>query len=199
MQRFQPLGATNPEFTVLVWPGFREYRVENWHLARNDSSRVIRGATGLTWQVAIVPVVFGFIWTKVESFEATIALLLSLVYLIWTKCTQVLFESVIVIPPHGIQLETHRGFPPSRVLFVSRRFIPMFALQDFVINEGLRRWDVRYYLTAIQKTKPNTIVLEVAYEHILPHFPVLCQVYQGVQEALFTDHNCAKDTTNSLT
>ena len=69
-----------------------------------------------------------------------------------------------MIAPHGIQLETHRGFPPSSVLSASRRFIPMSALQDFVINEGLHRWNVRYYLTAIQRNGENDFVLQVAYE-----------------------------------
>ena len=73
-------------------------------------------------------------------------------------------ESVVVIAPHGIQLETHRGFPPSLVLSASRRFIPMSALQDFVINEGLRRWDARYYLAAIRKNGPNGFALQIAYE-----------------------------------
>jgi len=192
MQRSQPL-ATNPEFTVLDWPGFREYRVENWHLARDGSNKVVRGAAGLTWQLAIVPVVLGFVWIKVESFWFMTGLSLLLVYLVWMKCTQVLFESVIVIPPHGIQLETHRGFSPSRTLFSSRRFIPMPALQDFVINEGLRRWNVRYYLTAIQRIDSSNTTLQVAYENILPHFPVLYEVYQGVQETLFTDISRGND------
>jgi phosphatidylinositol N-acetylglucosaminyltransferase subunit H len=40
----------------------------------------------------------------------------------------------------------------------------MSALQDFVINEGLRRWNVRYYLTAIQRNGENDFSLHVAYE-----------------------------------
>jgi phosphatidylinositol glycan class H protein len=73
-------------------------------------------------------------------------------------------ESLVVIGAHGIQLETHRGFPPSLVLSASRRFIPMFALQDLVINEGLHGWNVRYYLAAIQRKDSNDYVLQVAYE-----------------------------------
>lgn len=75
-----------------------------------------------------------------------------------------LAESVIIIAPHGIQLETHRGFPPASVLSASRRFIPMSTLQDFVINEGLHGWNVRYYLTAIERKNPNDFALQVAYE-----------------------------------
>ena len=72
-------------------------------------------------------------------------------------------ESIIVIPPHGIQFETHRGFPPYP-LFASRSFIPLIILQNFVINEGLRRWDVRFYLAAIKKASSGAMSMEVAYE-----------------------------------
>jgi phosphatidylinositol N-acetylglucosaminyltransferase subunit H len=65
MQRSRPLATTNPEFSVLEWPGFREYRVENWHLARDGSQRVIKGATGLDWKLAIASVVLGLFWMKV--------------------------------------------------------------------------------------------------------------------------------------
>jgi len=190
MQHSRPLANTNPEFSVLDFPGFREYRVENWHLSRDGNQSVIRGATGLTWKVAIMPIVLGLIWTKIrESTWAIIGLCLLFACFVWSKCTQVLFESVVVIAPHGIQLETHRGFPPSLVLSASRRFIPMSALQDFVINEGLRRWDARYYLAAIRKNGPNGFALQIAYENILPHFPVLLEVYSDIQTILFSNND----------
>jgi hypothetical protein len=143
----------------------------------------------------------------------------ALLIFVWFKCTQVLYgqspsnrscpqflanctESVIAYPPHGLQLETHRGFPPHP-LTVSRRFVPLTSLQDFFINEGLRRWDVRFYLVAMSKSSKGRYSLEVAYEasfiatsifssvrssrhqNILPHFPVLLEVYRGVHDALF--------------
>ena len=40
----------------------------------------------------------------------------------------------------------------------------MSTLQDFVINEGLHGWNVRYYLTAIERKNPNDFALQVAYE-----------------------------------
>lgn len=72
-------------------------------------------------------------------------------------------ESVIVIPTHGIQLETHRGLPGLR-LSSSRRFIELAALEDVVIHEGLRGWDVRFYLTTIKLAASSAFSLEVAYE-----------------------------------
>jgi hypothetical protein len=72
-------------------------------------------------------------------------------------------ESVIAFPPHGIQLETHRGLP-SRPLTTSRRFIPLTMLEDFIINEGLRRWNVRFYLAAMLRDANDNFSLHVAYE-----------------------------------
>ncbi|KAJ6596778.1 hypothetical protein DFH09DRAFT_825236, partial [Mycena vulgaris] len=73
-------------------------------------------------------------------------------------------ESVIIIPPHGIQLETHRGLPWFAPLTVTRRFIPLASLQDFVIHEGLSGWNVRYYLAAIRLSSSGDFRLHVAYE-----------------------------------
>jgi phosphatidylinositol glycan class H protein len=71
-------------------------------------------------------------------------------------------ESVIALPPHGIQLETHRGFP-FLPLFVTRRFIAAASLRDFVITEGLRGWDVRFYLAALAEGHSEPVQLAVAY------------------------------------
>jgi phosphatidylinositol N-acetylglucosaminyltransferase subunit H len=76
-------------------------------------------------------------------------------------------ESVVIIPCHGIQLETHRGLQysllPSCPLSTKRRFIPLTSVRDIVINEGLRRWDVRYYLCVIRDAGPE-VSLEVVFE-----------------------------------
>lgn len=45
-----------------------------------------------------------------------------------------------------------------------RRFIPLTTLQDVVINEGLRRWDVRHYLATIKQVGPKSSMVEAAYE-----------------------------------
>jgi hypothetical protein len=73
-------------------------------------------------------------------------------------------ESVLVFPPHGIQLETHRGYPLLKPLFVSRRFIHASHLEDFIINEGLRRWNVRYYLAVVHRGSTDMIAMDVAFE-----------------------------------
>lgn len=49
-------------------------------------------------------------------------------------------------------------------LFAHRRFVPLASLQDFIINEGLWGWNVRYYLAAIHYSQQDTLSLRVAYE-----------------------------------
>jgi phosphatidylinositol glycan class H protein len=121
-------------------------------------------------------------------------------------------ESILVLPSYGIQLETHRGLP-SLPLFVSRRFIPLTEVRDVLINEGLRRWDVRYYLAILYSPRRGEQRLEVAYQvwgglsiclsksrsllyqNILPRFPVLIKVYHGIHECL---QNGVEDMQNIL-
>jgi GPI-GlcNAc transferase complex, PIG-H component len=45
-----------------------------------------------------------------------------------------------------------------------RRFIPLMTIEDVVINEGLKKWDVRHYLATIKQIGPKSSVMEVAYE-----------------------------------
>jgi len=72
-------------------------------------------------------------------------------------------ESVLILPPHGLQLESRRGLP-SLPLFTLRRFIPHTTLQDMVIHEGMRGWGVHYYLAIIKQVNPKSSVVELAYE-----------------------------------
>ena len=73
-------------------------------------------------------------------------------------------ESIVILPPHGIQLETHRGVSNQWSIYSSKRFIPSARLADVVINEGLKGWNVFYYLVAVEMDASRHSSLEVAYE-----------------------------------
>ncbi|KIM49240.1 hypothetical protein M413DRAFT_438410 [Hebeloma cylindrosporum] len=106
-----------------------------------------------------------------------------LLVVLGSSAFQVLFESVILLPPHGIQLDTHRGPFPSQPVFSIKRFIPVSNLSGIAINEGLRGWNVLFYLVALQHTRRGT-VLEVAYKDLLPVQSILLQVFEGIHELL---------------
>ena len=67
MQISYPLPDTNPEFTLRECPNWREYRVENWRLARDGSGRIIRGVHGWSWREALLAAFVAYLWPKVCS------------------------------------------------------------------------------------------------------------------------------------
>jgi len=173
MRHTRPLPHTHPEFSIIEYSGFCEYRVENWRLARDGSGRIVHGTVMWTWVDPVVPVVLSVIWQKLRwSVLIGIFLVLLTAVFIWFRCSQVLHEC-------------HRGFPTLRPLFVSRRFIHLSTLQDFVIHEGLRRWDVRYFLAIFKRSSSRDPLIEVAFENVWPHFAVLLEVYRGVHGSIF--------------
>ncbi|KAH0826940.1 hypothetical protein J3R83DRAFT_4565 [Lanmaoa asiatica] len=182
MRQTRPLPDTHPEFTVLYWPGFTEYRVEHWRLARDGSGRIVRGTCIWSWVDGGVLAVVVVVWVLLTRIGVPIPCPLSrpafvvgigtvLTWLVWARCTQVLHgtsnlarlpipqhlkhsspESLLVFPTLGIQLETHLGHPFFPPFFTTHHFIPLSALEDVIIHEGFRRWGVRYYLAALQRT-----------------------------------------------
>jgi len=176
----RPLPDTNPELLIFDSPGVREYRVENWHLSRAGNGDVVHAAHNLGWQDLLILV--AFLYFEMQGrFWASCVLGVLLMIRVWVKCTQVLSESVVILPPHGVQLESRHGLP-SLPLFTLRRFIPLVTLQDVVINEGLRGWDVRHYLATIKQLDSKSSVVQVAYENLLPRHPILQEVYRGIHD-----------------
>jgi hypothetical protein len=66
MRRVRPIPDTHPQFSVLDLPGYREYRVENWHLARDGSGRIIRGTSYPLW-LSILSLCMSIAWLKVTN------------------------------------------------------------------------------------------------------------------------------------
>ncbi|KAJ3478154.1 hypothetical protein NLI96_g9956 [Meripilus lineatus] len=197
MHHTQPL-RDHPELKIIEHPNCREYRVENWRFARDGSRRVLK-FYGWSWMDALIPIIIAYMWPAIVANRIPrIAILLLVAAYVFTRCTQLLWESVITIPNLGIQLETHRGLP-SLPLFTSRHFIPLAFLHDFIINEGLRGWNVRYYLAALTKSQTGKLSLHVAYENILPYFPVLLEVYNGVHQDMFpvSDRDTNSDVSDT--
>jgi phosphatidylinositol glycan class H protein len=57
----------SPEFVILQRPGFTEYRIENWRLARDGSGRILMGVSGWRWYYSLIPLVVSVIWPRVRS------------------------------------------------------------------------------------------------------------------------------------
>lgn len=104
MRRSWPL-STNPEFSVLECPGYFEYRVENWRLARDGSGRTITRISSLSWLDAILTAALSLTWLKVSSVRLSLLLVsqrwqardtwlaptvVVILFYIWWRCNQVL-------------------------------------------------------------------------------------------------------------
>lgn len=63
MRRAHPL-PDHPEFSIIDYPSCREFRVENWRLARDGSRKVINNAQW-SWFDVLLPVVIAIIWPQV--------------------------------------------------------------------------------------------------------------------------------------
>ncbi|KAI0306633.1 hypothetical protein B0F90DRAFT_1808283 [Multifurca ochricompacta] len=193
MRRSRPLLEAHPEFRLIETLGLsREYRVESWHLSRGKHGHLVSGFPWVSWFDGFLVILSGLLWPSVKG---NVVLMMSmgigLSLVVYWKATQVLWESVLVLPLYGIQLETHRGFP-FLPLLVSRKFIPLTEVQDVLINEGLRKWDVRYYLAILFCPQLGQ---HPPWQNVLPSFPVLIEVYHGVHECL---HNGAEDVQDII-
>ncbi|KAH9945963.1 uncharacterized protein BXZ73DRAFT_95480 [Epithele typhae] len=187
MKHTRPLDD-HPELVLIEASAWREYRVHT-----KASQRL---SVGHFWFDGVVGLALAYFWSWAIASKLKVAVTTaSLLAYVHSRLTQVIWESVVIFPSLGIQLETHRGLGGFS-LTASRTFIPWSALEDFLINEGIRGWDIRYYLVAITRTSQGPVRLEVAFENILPRFRILHEIYHGVQDALRTESERASDTEN---
>ncbi|KAG6818725.1 hypothetical protein H0H93_002494, partial [Arthromyces matolae] len=142
--RRHPLPDTFPQFSVVESDSYVEYNIQNSYLARDGSGRIVSGTESLIGLLDIILVQNLQLWFIVAS----------LVFILYRKCTQILSESLILIAPHGVQLETHFGLALlglRKKLSTKRRFIPAKQIQDIIINEGLSGWNVRFYMAIVRR------------------------------------------------
>ncbi|KZV71869.1 hypothetical protein PENSPDRAFT_675151 [Peniophora sp. CONT] len=184
MRILRPL-PKHPELVVFDTPNLcREYHIESWHLAREGSDRVVSRASGFAPRDACAVLLLAVLWPLVKAHSlGQVGLALGTMLYLYARCTQVLRESIIAIPSLGIQFETHRGFPPF-TFSVKRTFVSMAELEDIVLNEALYGWNVRYYMAALHRSDDGEPRLQVAFETILPRFPILHPILHDLRSYL---------------
>ncbi|KAK4685234.1 phosphatidylinositol N-acetylglucosaminyltransferase subunit H, partial [Tremellales sp. Uapishka_1] len=192
VQRKRPtqLCLINHASTTSSDDGFIEYRVNNFRTL--SSGRTIRGDSwGVVELVWITGLCYGFwywsLWTGMLEKSS---------WLEWPSSSLIgrPTESATPISNLGLQLSTTRGislplpFLPRLVipLSTSRDFTPLSAISTVVINEGVRRWSVEYYL-AVVLMDGDTV--KVVFDEIRPPLEVLKEVYHGIREILFNEYD----------
>ncbi|KAJ5888568.1 hypothetical protein N7495_008609 [Penicillium taxi] len=99
-------------------------------------------------------------------------------------------ESLLVIRGFGIQTSTSSS---TYLSTASTRFIPTTQIQDIVIHEAFKGFEVRFYLAVIVEGEPNVLVVfpvcfPIAMDHIgtlLPNREILEEIWRGSRRCLY--------------
>ncbi|KAK2746620.1 hypothetical protein FQN57_002964 [Myotisia sp. PD_48] len=93
-------------------------------------------------------------------------------------------ESLLVIRGLGIQTSTS-----SRTYFLGAetRFIPTTQIQDIVIHEAFRGFEVKFYLAIIVDGESDVVV---AFPNLLPRRAILEEVWKGARKCLYDPALC---------
>ncbi|KDR81503.1 hypothetical protein GALMADRAFT_276285 [Galerina marginata CBS 339.88] len=184
----------HPELSIIQYPGYQEYRVENQNLALSHDT-LTATFVSLRPLLILLLVAVCFRMVKIQTKQpvpsnSLIIYSVGIVFLLWTtKSTifKVSYESVVLLPPHGIQLETHRDF--SGVRTCTKRFIPKANLRGAFINEGLKGWNVIYYLAVVKRSnlRGADFGLELVYENILPSHAILLRTFEAILETTLSN------------
>ncbi|KAJ5329969.1 hypothetical protein N7541_005752 [Penicillium brevicompactum] len=88
-------------------------------------------------------------------------------------------ESLLVIRGFGIQTSTSSA---TYLSTAATRFIPTTQIQDIVIHEAFKGFEVRFYLAVIVEGEPDAVVV---FPHTLPKREILEQVWRGSRRCLY--------------
>ncbi|KAF6842922.1 GPI-c transferase complex [Colletotrichum musicola] len=88
-------------------------------------------------------------------------------------------ESLLVLRGLGIQTSSTSG---SYLSAAATRFIPTEKIQDVLVNEAFRGFEVRYYLVVIVEGEEDLVVV---FPNLLPRKKIVETVWRGVRGCLW--------------
>jgi phosphatidylinositol glycan class H protein len=88
-------------------------------------------------------------------------------------------ESLLVLRGLGIQTSTSSE---TYLSTATTRFIPTEKIQDILVNEAFRGFEVRYYLVVVVEGEEDVVVV---FPRLLPRRVIVEQVWRGVRRCLF--------------
>lgn len=95
-------------------------------------------------------------------------------------------ESLLVLRGLGIQTSSTAH---SYLGSAATRFIPTEKIQDILINEAFRGFEVRYYLVVVVEGEEDVVVV---FPRLLPPKRIVRAVWQGVRGCLFEEEGLTK-------
>lgn len=88
-------------------------------------------------------------------------------------------ESLLVLRGLGIQTSTSST---TYLGTASTRFIPTEKIQDILVNEAFRRFEVRYYLIVVVQGEDEVVVV---FPKLLPSRDIVERVWRGARRCLY--------------
>ncbi|KAJ6784125.1 hypothetical protein PWT90_07275 [Aphanocladium album] len=88
-------------------------------------------------------------------------------------------ESLLVMRGLGVQT---RESPKSYFAGAATRFIPTEKIQDILVNEAFRGFEVRYYLIVVVEGEEDLVVV---FPGLLPRRRIVEAVWRGARECLY--------------
>jgi phosphatidylinositol glycan class H protein len=95
-------------------------------------------------------------------------------------------ESLLVLRGLGIQTSTSS---PTYLSSNTTRFIPTEKIQDILVNEAFRGFEVRYYLVVVVEGEESVVVV---FPRLLPRRVIVEKVWRGARECLFERESVRK-------
>ncbi|KAL7944650.1 putative GPI-15 component of glycosylphosphatidylinositol-N-acetylglucosaminyl (GPI-GlcNAc) transferase complex [Trichoderma barbatum] len=88
-------------------------------------------------------------------------------------------ESLLVLRGLGVQTSES---PATYLAGAATRFIPTEKIQDILVNEAFRGFEVRYYLVVVVEGEEDVVVV---FPGLLPKRKIVETVWRGVRECLY--------------
>ncbi|KAM0251746.1 hypothetical protein ACHAQJ_008021 [Trichoderma viride] len=88
-------------------------------------------------------------------------------------------ESLLVLRGLGVQTSES---PTTYLASAATRFIPTEKIQDILVNEAFRGFEVRYYLVVVVEGEEDVVVV---FPGLLPKRKIVETVWRGVRECLY--------------
>lgn len=88
-------------------------------------------------------------------------------------------ESLLVMRGLGVQTSSAAG---SYLATTATRFIPTEKIQDILVNEAFRGFEVRYYLVVVVEGEEDLVVV---FPELLPGLKIVEEVWRGARACLY--------------
>jgi phosphatidylinositol glycan class H protein len=101
-------------------------------------------------------------------------------------------ESLLILRGLGIQTSSSSA---SYLSSSTTRFIPTEKIQDILVNEAFRGWEVRYYLVVVVEGEESVVVV---FPRLLPRRRVVEEVWRGARACLFDREKADRDKRREM-